>query len=179
MLFHEKAVCRRDTEWKNAYLIRVGNIAIWISHSLARSEIISLLMSQWTEAIEVKKRFLELSCDTLHYETWHPYRHGSSLREIFIVFIPTMEYSSLLIGYNPFQLLVINFLVSIRCYKCLSWIPIFMTLVTKEKPRAVATSDNVPHLSVLKIIQHSVLNSVHIPWLLQQSYLFIYYIIYM
>ena len=45
-LFHEQAVCGRCTKWKKTYLINMSNIAMWLNHFLAGSEITSLLFKE-------------------------------------------------------------------------------------------------------------------------------------
>ena len=53
---------------KNAYFISVGNIAMWLYP--AELETSSILLKEKRQK-EIKNRFLELSCDTPHYDTLH------------------------------------------------------------------------------------------------------------
>ena len=46
IMSHEQAVCRRDTEMEKAYFLNVGNIAMYLCHSLLGSEIRSPLFKE-------------------------------------------------------------------------------------------------------------------------------------
>ena len=70
---------------KKTYLIRVGNIAMWLYCFLVGSEIMSLLFRN-LKLKEIKKGFLELSCDALQTVN----KHVNYLREMIIYCIHTV-----------------------------------------------------------------------------------------
>ena len=49
ILFHEKAVWRTGTKWKNVYLINVDNMAIWLYCSLAVADTMFLLFKEQSQ----------------------------------------------------------------------------------------------------------------------------------
>ena len=70
---------------KKAYLISLGNIDMWLYHSLVESETTSLQFKEQRK--KIKKAFLLPSCDTL----WEPIRHTNYLRKIIINCISTVN----------------------------------------------------------------------------------------
>ena len=66
LFINNQAVCGRGTQWMKAYLMSVGNIALWLYCSLVGSETTSQLFKRET------KRGQERVSETV---TWHPKGH--------------------------------------------------------------------------------------------------------